>query len=90
MVSGGRINYFNSRVWARYIQNQREWGDQSREVVFEVLMEEIGEIARALLNRFKKNQQKDGKVNLEKECVNAAAVLLDIYERAEKLMEGGG
>lgn len=87
-MSGG-LNFF-LRVQTRYMQNKKEWGNQTREVVFEVLSEEIGEIARALLNRFKKNQQKDGRVNLEKECVDAAAVLLDIYERAGKLMEAGG
>lgn len=87
-MSGG-LNFF-LQVQTRYMQNKKEWGDQTREVVFEVLSEEIGEIARALLNRFKTNQLKDGSIDLEKECVDAAAVLLDIYERAGKLMEAGG
>ncbi len=70
----------------RYEENREKWGNQSREVVFAVLVEEIGEVARALLNRFSENKEKDGAVDLRKECVDAAAVLWDIYDRADELV----
>lgn len=80
---------FYTAIDYQAFRNQDKWGKQEPEVVFRVLVEEIGEIARALLNTYSENLVKDGSINLKKECVDAAAVLLNIWERADEFLKGG-
>ncbi len=58
-------------------KNIGRWGPTSLEALAVVLMEEIGEVARAIL-------EKDSE-NLRDECIDAAAVLRRMYEQSNDL-----
>ena len=66
---------FYDLLTSRRAANVSRWGEQSALVLQAVLMEEVGEVARALL---------EGKADhLRSEIIDTAAVLLELFEKAE-------
>jgi len=75
------VRDFVTRTLERHHKNLEKWGEQGLGLLFIVLSEEVGEIARALL------QNKGENVDLEREIIDASAVLLAMFERLMSLSE---
>ena len=76
----GKPAKFFLGVINQHLENIKKWSnEQPLPLLFIILSEEVGEIARGVL------QNEGENVNLRKEIVDATAVLLAMFEKLEEV-----
>ncbi len=75
---------FTQAMKEQHAKNYDRYGDQGGFLLCVVLMEEVGEIARAVLDDLKDGPNYFTGQDVVRECVDAAAVLMALADEIER------